>query len=173
MRYASRILLNSNMVQRVAVAVSVPLFILSFFLPAILFRSVKLHESKYLPSGDMQVYSGSSMAMVSVFGPLSLNFAGVANPLWIAGCALLLARKSRPARLSLVLAALLALQTFQLRIQPLPYDEGEMVQGLLVHPLIGWYTWFTALLLPLVCSFMPTADPKQKAKAYLSGNPHT
>lgn len=157
MHYASNMALNVSTVRRVTVTLSATLYLASFFLPAILFSSVTRHGNNYVPSGNMQVYYGSNMAMVSVFGPLSFNFAGFANPLWIVGCAMLLAKRVRAARLCFFLAACLALQTFQLRFDPLPYDEGEVVQGLLVHLLIGWYAWFTALVLPLLVSFLPIA----------------
>lgn len=156
---------NVSTVRRAAVVTSVLLYLASFFLPAILFRSVTQHGGKYVPSGGMQVYFGSNMALASVFGPLCFNFAGLANPFWLIGSYLFLMNKLRPARICLAIAALLALQTFQLLIQPLPYDEGEVVQGILVHPLIGWYAWLTALLLPLLCSFLPGITGRRKPRA--------
>lgn len=156
-------MLNVSKVRWIVLAVSSWLYVASFFLPAILFHSVTQHEGTYVSSGGMQVYYGSSMALASVFGPLSFNFAGVANPLWIIGCVLLIVNRLRPARICFLVAACLALQTFQLRFEPLPYDEGGVAQGLLARPLIGWYAWFTALLLPLLCSFWRERAPRVSA----------
>ncbi len=102
--------------------------------------------------------------MSSLFGPLWLNFAGVSNPLWLVGCVLLLRHKLRPARICLVLAVFLALQTFQLRFQPMSFDGGETALGFLIHPLIGWYAWFSALLLPLLSCLRPVTPSPMRGQ---------
>ena len=89
------------------------------------------------------------MLFASLMGPCFLNFAGVANILLIAGLVSLLRNRMRGARTYLSIAALLTLQTFQMRLIEFPFDEAGVRNGLLLHPLAGWYVWAASIVLPL------------------------
>ncbi len=124
------------------------LFVISFHQPAILFRQMSTDSTPHIlhPAG-LEVKTGIQMALGGLFGPLFGNFAILANPLLLAGCVLILGGKNRLAVRCLALAVLLALQTFQLMLLPYHEDEGGVMVSFMVHPLLGWYCWFGAILL--------------------------
>lgn len=91
-------------------------------------------------------------AGMSIFSPLFLNFAILANPLLLVGWILLGKQKFRAASITLGIAVFCALQTFQLRVFPLLEDEAGANVSYLTHPLIGWDLWMTAILLPFAAA---------------------
>ncbi len=143
------------------ILVSIALWIVSLRLPAILFAeySSTPHNGALLPqiSGPTfpHVCLGRTMLLTSLFGPFWLNFAGGANVAWIVGCIQLLRCRERPARIALLIALGLTLQTFQLRLVAFPFDEGGVMKGAFVHPLLGWYVWVASLALPLLLTLVP------------------
>ena len=145
----------------VVLGVVLALYLESFRLPAILFDLTSTRAPAPLSSGNL-VRSGSKMALLSLFGPLMVNFAVLANPLLLAGGALLILRRTRAAVLCLAVAALVALQTFQLLLFPIPEDEGGVMHSYMVRPLAGWGCWFGAILLALAlalyCHFVREED---------------
>jgi hypothetical protein len=126
------------------------LYVVSFCLPAIYFRTVSTNPTGSTPTpAGYTTKSGIQMAFASLCGPLVGNFAGLANPLMIAGCVLLFLRRGRPALICLALAAVFALQSFQLIFRPYYEDEAGVMLSYMLHPLVGWYCWFGAILLAL------------------------
>ena len=101
------------------------------------------------PDGHV-VKMGKQMALGSLLGLFFGNFAVLANPLLVAGCILILLQRGRMAINCLAWALICALQTFQLMLVPYHEDEGGVVLSYMVHPLIGWYCWFGAILLALL-----------------------
>lgn len=143
-----------------AVLVSAGLWGWSFSLPAILFRYALRADHPGLPL-QTETYSGMGMFFASLLGPCFLNFAGVANVLLMVGWVLLLRNAVRGARINLGIAALLTLQTFQMRFVEFPFDEAGVNNGLLLHPLVGWYVWVASIVVPLAVAFLlPKPMPK-------------
>ena len=130
----------------------ITLFATSFHEPAIFFRQTSTgpHGVRF-PAGYV-VKTGKQLALASLLGPFFGNFAVFANPLLIAGCILILLQKTRMAVNCLAWAVACALQTFQLMLLPYHEDEGGVSLSYMVHPLIGWYCWFGAILLALLLS---------------------
>ena len=132
----------------------IALFALSLQQPAILFRQVSTGPGGVeFPAGHV-IKTGMQMAFGGLFGPFFGNFAGLANPLLLAGCILILLRRTRGAILCLAFAVPLALQTFQLKSMPYYEDEGGVMLSYMVHPLAGWYCWFGAILLALTLAIV-------------------
>lgn len=135
------------------------LYITSFFLPAAFFRTVVRNAAGVeSPAGHREKH-GTQMAFASIFGPLVLNFAGLANPLFIAGCVLLLTGKSKPAVWVLALALLFTLQTFQMLKYPFYEDEARVMVSYLVRPLVGWYCWTGSIALALALALGKSLRP--------------
>ena len=131
------------------------LYFESFPLPAVLFCTTASHVRPAGVQSAARVCSetirpGSRMAFLSLFAPFLLNFAGFANPLLLVGGTLLVLRRTRAAVGCLAAAALCALQTFQLLLFAIPEDEGGVMRSFMIHPLVGWYCWFAAILLALL-----------------------
>jgi hypothetical protein len=97
-------------------------------------------------------HDGWKMLLVSVFGPLEFNFAGLANLFLPLGCIAFLLRRDRTAAILLGVALLFAMQTFQLIYSGIEEGESGDFQSYLVHPLLGWYLWVGAMLLPLAAA---------------------
>lgn len=141
------------------VAVSAVLWGWSFRLPAIVFRLTTDNGRHNMPF-ETETHSGMGMFFASILGPMFLNFAGVANILLMVGWLLLLRNRPRGARINLGIAALLTLQTFQMRFIEFPFNEAGVRNGLLLHPLAGWYLWVGSIVLPLAVAFLvPTRTP--------------
>ena len=143
-------------------ALVLALYIKSFLLPAILFRETASTAGHVFGEPGNLVRMGSKMAFLSLFGPFLLNFAVLANPLLLAGGTLLLLRRAKMAVTCLALAALFALQTFQLLLFPIPEDEGGVNHSYMVHPLAGWYCWFTAILIALILAAYSQFVPERR-----------
>lgn len=126
------------------------LFVISFPLPAILFRQMATGAGGLLSPVGQVMKTGKTMAVGSLLGPLFGNFAVLANPLLLAECVLILRRKARAAVICLALAVLLSLQTFQLMVLPYHEDEGGVLVSFMIRPLVGWYCWFGAIVLALL-----------------------
>ena len=126
------------------------LFAMSFCEPAIFFRQMSAGPRGVLSPAGYVVKMGGQMALGSLLGPFFGNFAVLANPLLLAGCILILFRRARTAVICLTWAIIFALQTFQLMLVPYHEDEGEVLLSYMVHPLVGWYCWFGAILLALL-----------------------
>jgi hypothetical protein len=78
----------------------------------------------------------------------------LANPLLLLGWSLFLMRRDRWAAATLGVALLFAMQTFQLRESGMYEDESGSNISYLNHPLIGWYLWVAAMLLPLAAALV-------------------
>ena len=149
----------------VVLVVVLILYVASLSQPAILFRLASTAGGHVQMQAGTVVRSGAKMVFLSLFGPFLLNFAVLANPLLVAGGVLLLRRRTRAALVSLAVAALLALQTFQLLIFPIPEDEGGVMHAYMVRPLAGWYCWFAAILLALALALYSHFVPEQELGA--------
>ncbi|WP_419805890.1 hypothetical protein [Terriglobus sp.] len=151
------------------VVISAVLWGWSFSLPAIVFR-LSTDNGRHNMPFETETYSGMGMFFASILGPCFLNFAGVANILLLVGLILLLRNRPRGARINLGIAALLTLQTFQMRLIEFPFDEAGVRNGLLLHPLVGWYVWAGSILLPLAVAFLlPSLSPVFMAPAATAG----
>jgi hypothetical protein len=104
------------------------------------------------PPNPLISHVGWKMLLVSVFGPMEFNFAGLANLLLPLGCIAFLLRRDRSAAILLGVALIFAMQTFQLIYSGIEEGESGDFQSYLVHPLIGWYLWVAAMLLPLAAA---------------------
>ena len=141
------------------------LFATSFREPAIFFRQMSTGPHGVLfPAGHV-VKMGKQMALGSLLGPFFGNFAVLANPLLVAGCILIFLQRGRMAINCLAWAVICALQTFQLMLVPYHEDEGGVVLSYMVHPLIGWYCWFGAILLALLLALEQNWSARQRLSA--------
>jgi len=125
---------------------SLLLWIVSLLLPALAFNE---NPGKYV---RVVHHSGFEMMFASIFGIFELNLAILANPLLLVGWILLGKRKFRGTFITLGFALLFALQTFQLYFTPFMEDEGGSNKSYLTHPLIGWYLWMAAIILPFAAA---------------------
>lgn len=125
---------------------SLLLWIVSLCVPALAF-----HENPG-PNVSVVHHSGFEMMFASIFGPFELNFAILANPLLLISWILLGKQKFRATYITLGFALFFALQTFQLYVTPFMEDEGGSNKSYLTHPLIGWYLWMAAIILPFAAA---------------------
>ena len=167
-----------------AVATSILLWLASLRLPAVVLQLSEPGRAgaPRVPVG-VDVNTGLWMLVFSLGGFVQANFAGVANLLLIIGW-FQLARRDQPrtvpqalppangyfapsttlfrslnstdTRILLGAALLLTLQTFQLKISGIPYDEGVVKRGFLLHLLPGWYLWVLSIAIPFAVSLMRT-----------------
>jgi hypothetical protein len=129
------------------IGASLSCWLISMALPAMQF-----HENPGLPSAQTISHSGFEMAFASIFGLLYFNFVLFANPLLLFGWIFLAQQRYRRAAFWLVPAALLALETFQLRGQKFYEDEGGSNISYMTHPQIGWYLWIASIVLPMAAA---------------------
>jgi hypothetical protein len=106
------------------------------------------------PPDPIITHVGWKMLLVSIAGPMDGNLAILANPLLLLGWSLFLMRRDRWAAATLGVALLFAMQTFQLRESGMYEDESGSNISYLNHPLIGWYLWVAAMLLPLAAALV-------------------
>lgn len=85
-----------------------------------------------------------------LFGPYFKNFAAYANPLFWLGLGCFAGGGLKAARVLLLLALLVSLQTLQVYLVPLPMDEGIVVRGLLLYPHAGFFLWILGMDVPLL-----------------------
>jgi hypothetical protein len=104
------------------------------------------------PPDPLITHTGWKMLLASAFGPPMGNFAIVANPLLLCGWVMLAIRRYRTAAIVCGVATLFALETFQLRWSGMYEDESGSNISYLTHPLLGWYLWLGAILLPLAAA---------------------
>ena len=145
------------------IGASIVLFLASLGEPAILFQQmISTSVAHHTVTGRLVAKSGLYMLFAGFFGPFSLNFAGIANPLLWVGWLLLGLGKRKPALITLGIAAALTLQTFQLLRGTLPFDEADVNKGLMVRPLLGFFLWIGSILLPLLAAALipkPASSP--------------
>jgi hypothetical protein len=110
------------------IGASISCWLISMALPAMQF-----HENPGLPSAQTISHSGFEMAFACIFGLLYFNFVLFANPLLLFGWIFLAQQRYRRAAFWLVPAALLALETFQLRGQKFYEDEGGANISYMTH----------------------------------------
>jgi hypothetical protein len=125
----------------------IALYLVSLYMDAIQFI-----ENPGTPNTHIIAHSGIIMFFMSIFGPLSGNFAILANPLLWAGWLMIWSQKYRGAVITLAIAFLFTLQTFQLRGQLIDEDEGGVNVSYMNHLLPGWYVWVLAILIPLAAA---------------------
>jgi hypothetical protein len=127
---------------------SIALWLVSMVLPA-----VQFHEN---PGPNMQVITHDGFTMLfysALFGWwMYANFAFLANPLLLFGWIFIGQQRYRRAIFWIAPAALLTLQTFQVKAITWHEDEGGVNNSLMTHPTIGWYVWVASILLPLAAA---------------------
>src|ERR1700722_20040768 len=114
------------------VLISAALYVLSVSRPAMMFHL----KPPYNPlQNRLHIHTGTQMLTLSIFGPLQMNFAGLANPLLWASWLFLLFGNLRNTFACAFSAALISLQTFQLILIPIPLDESGNNYETLLRPM--------------------------------------
>ena len=172
------------------IAASVALLAASLLLPALQFH---LHHDQivtqpaiaaaptYPPAADPPPpppvppdvtlsHTGLTMLLGGIFGPFKGNFAVLANPLLVFGWMLILAGHFRKAAIACGVAILFALQTFQLSVSGFYEDEGGSNIAYLTHPLIGWYLWVAAMLLPFAAALYFRRMPRSAGGPFIAAS---
>ena len=182
---------TTRKIRLAAVTVSIVLWFASLFLPAVALR-IGGPPGVGAPGVPLRVdvNSGAWMLFFSLGGYMQGNFAGYANLLlitgWLqlarpnrarttsavaplahesfaSGTTLLRSFKAADPRILLGIALLMTLETFQLKSSGIPYDEGVVQRGYLLHLLPGWYVWVLSIAISFFASLPrgSTETPQQ------------
>jgi len=134
-------------VRLAVVGACIALYLLSLYMDALQFI-----ENPGTPNAQIIHHSGIIMFFMGIFGPLSGNFAILANPLLWAGWLMIWSQKYRGAAITLFIAFLFTLQTAQLRGQLINEDEGGVNVSYMTHLLPGWWIWVLSIVFPLAAA---------------------
>jgi hypothetical protein len=133
---------------RKALIWSICLYLAACASPALIFHvQADLGQGRSVWTG-YRTDSGLSLLGVGLlWGWMRLNFTAFANPLlWLSW--IMAARQNFAAARALSLAALmLSVETLQLLVQPMLWDEGATRKGYLAAPHIGFVLWIASMLI--------------------------
>ena len=144
------------------VGLSVALFVIALFLPALEFHGV---NGSYVNSSanpgnapgfdpTLDLWKGSTALISGMFGILDMDLAGYANPLLWAAWVLLLLNRLRAAAWCALIAGALSLLTFRLFSSPIPEDEGGVKHAILTHLHAGAWLWFASIFVALLAGII-------------------
>jgi len=161
-------MIPTRRVRLAVVGISFLLFLLSLYLDA-----ARFIENPGTPSAQVVNHAGFVMFFMAIFGPISGNFAFLANPLLLVGWLMISAQKYRGAAITLFIGFLFTLQTYQLHSQKIYEDEGGSNFSYMTHLLPGWWVWLLSIVFPLAAAVyfkwfapkLPAPEPLARAAA--------
>jgi len=120
---------------KISLPISLGLFVIACCLPALEFK----HSA-----GPNTIMWGLNALAVGWSGIFAGVFAWYANPFWLLGVILGVARKPVAASICGVIAFAIGLSTFALLGRELPGDEGNFTRITVVRFLPGCYVWMAS-----------------------------
>jgi len=139
----------------IALLVSVTLYFVSWFLPALEFTGTK-------GTHDLKVMEGWECTYMGILGLAIGQFEALSNLALICSGILLLERMWNAACFASGLALILALQTYSLFIIPVSFDEARVTQSVLSGLDIGFYLWLSSIVIVFVASLAKIIADKIK-----------
>ena len=142
----------------VVFALSILLFTVALFLPALHFHTVNGATLNKTPGPGVDLYQedwpGYEALLMSALAPLLGEFAGIANLFLIVAWFFLLRDQMQRVAIFAGLAAGSAMLTLQLFSTDAPLDEGGGRNERMTHLGLGFYVWVASIVVPLLAGVL-------------------